>query len=115
MTRKKTSKKTEPKQELVDSKSTVTETEEGEQMPLIDVLPESAKPIVPVARRYHKIIRERLAIQKKEAEQKKKLGEAVHKADLLPLDNGKIIFKWQDITVEVEPQEDKVKVTIKDE
>ena len=111
-------KKVEPKQELVEKKKAkkpIDEIQKGEQMPLIDVLPESAKPIVPVARKYHKIIRERLAIQKKEAEQKKKLGEAVHKANLLPLDNGKILFKWQDIEVEVTPQADKVKVTIKDE
>lgn len=94
---------------------TVEETEAGEQMPLIDELTEQTKPIVPVARAYHKIIRQRLAIQKKEAELLTKLRETTRKSGLLPLEDGRIVFHWQDVKVVVTPQDDKVKVTIKEE
>lgn len=66
----------------------------GEQIPLIDELTEQTKPIIPVARAYHKIIRQRLAIQKKEAELLTKLREATVKSGLLPLEDGRIIFHW---------------------
>ncbi len=82
---------------------------------LIDTLTEAQKPLVAQARKYDKAKNRRMADLEIEVDEKNKLRDMVRKSDLLPLESGKIVFVWKDITIETWPQEDKIKVTIKDE
>lgn len=108
------------KQTVVEGKSMakeVAKTKAGEQgtLPTIDVLTEDTKPIVPPARKYYATIRERLAIQKREADELNIVRDAMRKSNLLPNEKGDILFAYRDLTVVATPQDDKIKVTIKDE
>ncbi|MEE9354767.1 MAG: hypothetical protein V3U75_04180 [Methylococcaceae bacterium] len=112
-------KKVKSKQTVVEGKAMakmVTETEKGEQgtLPTIDVLTEDTKPILPPARKYYGIIRERLAIQKKEADALNVVRETMLKSNLLPNEKGDIVFVYREVTVVAIPQEAKIKVTIKE-
>lgn len=95
---------------------TVDETEKGEQrtLPTIDVLTEDTKPILPPARKYYGIIRERLAIQKREADALNVVREAMLKSNLLPNEKGEIHFVYREVTVIATPQDAKIKVIIKE-
>lgn len=86
------------------------EKTEGEQLDLIDVAPENAKPIIEAARLYKKFQSERLASLKKEIEQKQLIIELVHKAGLQELAGGKIKFEYDGVTVTVTPRDELVKV-----
>lgn len=83
-----------------------------EQMELIDVNPENVKPLLKAARKYRKTISARLEIQQKEAEEKAALRELIEKSELEPLENGKIAFNCDGVTIEHTPQQAKLKVTI---
>lgn len=86
---------------------------DGEQLNLIDVAPENAKPIIEAARLYKGYQSERLAALKKEIEQKTLIIELVKKADLQTLAGGKIRFEYDDVLVTITPRDELVKVTDK--
>lgn len=112
-------KKKVKSQTLVEKNSMakeVAKAEKGEQMPLIDVLPENIKPIIPVARAYRKVVAERVILTRKEVELKTKIREMATKAKIPRLDDGSIKFNWEGVNVVITPQDEKVQVTIdKDE
>lgn len=91
------SKKTKPK-------------ESGEQLDLIDVAPKNAKPIIAVAREYKKAMLMRLKYGNREVELKKKIRELIADAGLARLPDGSIRFTYDDVTVCVTPQDEKVTV-----
>ncbi len=87
------------------------DVEPGEQMELIDVLPEKAKPIIKAARKYRKIILERLALQEKEAEAKENISALIQAAKIVPLNKeGVIHFKYEGVDITVIPGKEKIKV-----
>lgn len=85
----------------------------GEQLPLIDVGPEEAKPIVEAAKLYKEIVRERVILTGKETAQKKLVLDMVTKANLQRLADGVIRFTCDDVTIAITPTDDKIKVTEK--
>lgn len=95
-------KKTEPK-------------ESGEQLNLIDVQPENAKPIIQAARLYKKFQAARIAALKKEVDQKQVVLRLVREANLQPLDDGKIRFEYDNVMVSVTPRDELIKVKDKAE
>jgi hypothetical protein len=65
-----------------------------EQMDLIDIHGKDVKPCIPIARKYYAAIRKRLEEGKKEAQLLKELAAAIRAADLKPLEDGLIHFKY---------------------
>ena len=84
--------------------------EEGEQLDLIDVAPENAKPIIAAARLYKKYQKARLASLKDEIGQKQKILSLVKEAKLTTLEGGKIRFKYDGVTISITPRDELVKV-----
>lgn len=84
--------------------------EKGEQLPLIDVAPENAKPIIAAARLYKKHQKARLASLKEEIGQKQKILSLVKEANLTTLEGGKIRFKYDGVTISITPRDELVKV-----
>lgn len=105
------------KQELVGPKKSmakeVAKTEKGEQMPLIDVIPEDIKPIIPFARKYRKVVAERMALSAEEVKLKTKIREMAAKAEIPRQDDGTIKFTWERVEVLITPRDELVQVTIK--
>ncbi len=88
----------------------------NDQPKLLDTDPENVKPLIKAARKYRATIADRLSIQQTEAEQKAELRELVAASGLEPLDDGKILFKYEDVTIKVDPPgEGKITVTVDDE
>ena len=87
-----------------------TEKVDGEQLDLIDVAPENAKPIIAMARAYKKVQAVRQAALREEIGLKQKIIELVRAADLQPLEGGKIKFEYDDVIVTVTPRDELVKV-----
>ncbi len=98
----KTKKKTGPKKEA--------KKEKGEQLDLINVAPENAKPIIAKARRYKKVQATRLAALAEEKKLKEEIKSDVKAAKLQPLKGGVIKFKHNGVTVIITPQDEKVRV-----
>jgi len=84
--------------------------EKGEQLDLIDVSPENAKPIIKVAREYIKYRDSRMAIQKKEVEHKQDIIELVKAANLAPINGGVIKFEYDGLLISLAPKEMELKV-----
>ena len=84
----------------------------GEQIPLLDVGPENLAEIIPAAKEYKRVVTERVALTAQEVALKKRLQEFAHKSGVKPLEDGSIRFKVMGVTVEVIPQDEKVKVKI---
>ncbi len=87
------------------------ETESGEQLELIDVSPENAKPIIAAARAYKKHQAVRLSALAKEIKQKQVILELVKEAKLQPLDNGVIKFECDGVVISITPRDELVKVS----
>ena len=85
--------------------------EKGEQLDLIDVAPENAKPIMEAARLYQKHQKARIAAGVKEKEQKELIKELVGKANLQPLAGGKIKFEYDGLRITITPRDELVQVT----
>lgn len=85
---------------------------ENDQPKLLDTDPENVKPLIEMARKYRATIADRLSIQQTESEQKAELRELVADSGLAPLDNGNIVFHYEDVTITVEPPGDG-KLTVK--
>lgn len=84
--------------------------DKGEQLDLIDVSPENAKPIIALARRYKKISAARQANLAEEVKLKKQIIDLVKAAKLQPLENGVIKFAYNGVTVSITPRDELVKV-----
>jgi len=82
----------------------------GEQMDLIDVHPRNQKRIIAVARTYRQAQAERQEALKAEIEQKEKLLNLIHQAKLKPLDDGKIKFSVDTLTITVTPRDELIQV-----
>lgn len=102
------------KQTVVDEKmeKEVAKTEKGEQMPLIDVVPENIKPIIPVARAYKKIVAERMALSDQEVKLKTKIRDMAAKAEIPREADGRIKIKWERVNILITPRDELVQVTI---
>ena len=92
---------------------TVEKTEKGEQMPLIDTVPENIKPIIPWARKYYKAVRVRIAAEKTEVELKTKIREMAVAAEIPRQTDGTLSFAWEEVKVVITPRDELVKVTLK--
>ena len=84
----------------------------GDQLALIDIHPENAKPIIALALTYKKYVAERQLALAKEVELKNKILDLVKAAKLQPLENGNTTFTYEGVTVSIEPQDEKVKVSM---
>ena len=88
----------------------MAEKKEGEQLDLIDVAPENAKPIIEAARLYQKYQAERIAAGVKEKEQKELIKELVAEAHLQTLAGGVIKFEYDGLRVTITPRDELVQV-----
>lgn len=97
-------KKTDPK------KKENPKVEKGEQIPLIDVLPEKAKPILRIVKQYKAVQKTRIEALAKEKELKQKVLDEVKKAGFKALDDGTIKFVVEGFTISVEPRDEVIKI-----
>lgn len=101
----------EAEKEAQEQASSQVETStSGEQLELIDVTPENLKKIIPIARAYRKIVKDRVQFTNKETELKNKLLQLVKDAELKRLPDGKIRFKCDGLTVTVTPCDEKISI-----
>jgi len=82
----------------------------GEQLDLIDVTPENLKKILPVAKAYRKIVKERVGLTNKETELKNKLLGMIKEANMRRLSDGKIRFKHDGLIITVTPCDEKISI-----
>ena len=88
---------------------------EGEQLDLIDVTPEYAKPIKAAARKYKKCLAARQAALAEEIEQKKKIIELVRQANIKPDGEGVTRFRLDDMSIKITPRDELVSVRLDDD
>ena len=98
-----------------DAEAKTGKKKTGEQLPLIDVMPKEAKPIIEAARRYKVFQTARLKALKGEVEQKQLILDLVSKAGFQRLKDGKIRFEHEGVTITVTPQDDKIDIKEKKE
>lgn len=84
---------------------------EGEQLDLIDVLPENAKGIIAEVKLYKKYQNARREYLKKEVQQKTRVLELIKAAKLTRMDDGKIRFKYEGYIVVVTPRDDLIRIS----
>ena len=89
------------------------ESTAGEQIPLLDVGPENAGPILEVARGYKKAVVARMRAGEKEVDLKVKLLDLIKKANLARLEDGRIRFRIDGMIITVKPRDELI--TVKDE
>lgn len=87
-------------------------TQNGEQLDLIDVAPESAGPMVEAGRLYKKAQKTRLKALVEEIRLKDKIRQLARDAKLQRLEDGVIRFTYNGVTICITPQDEKV--TVKD-
>jgi hypothetical protein len=85
---------------------------EGEQLELMDVTPEYAKPLKAAARKYKKAMGERQAALKEEVEAKQKVLEIVKAANVTPGADGVTQVHVGDLTIKITPRDELVKVKL---
>ena len=99
-----TSKKTKRKVKKAAEKN------KGEQLDLIDVYPKNMKTIIAAAKKYKRLQADRLAALELEVEQKQKVLDLIHGAKFQTLDDGKIKFEYQGITITVTPRDELISI-----
>ena len=87
--------------------------EAGEQIPLMDVGPENKKVIVDAVRVYKKHQKDRLAALKKEVDQKDIVKSLIKESKLKRNKDGAIVFKYNNVTIKVTPQDDLITINEK--
>ena len=85
---------------------------ESEQLELMDVTPEYAKPLKEAARKYKKAMGERQAALKEEVEAKAKVLEIVKAAKVAPGADGVTRVHVGDLTIKITPRDELVKVKL---
>ena len=88
----------------------VEKAEVGEQLDLIDVHPQKAKPIIVEAKVLKKLQIARASAQDKENAQKAKLLKLIEDANIQRLPDGKIKFTYDRVTLTVTPKQESVSV-----
>ena len=88
--------------------------EAGEQLELIDITPEYAKPIKAAARAYKKAMLERVAVLAEEVKCKGKIIAAVRDAKIKPNAEGVIEFRLDGVTIKITPRDELVSVKLDD-
>ena len=91
-----------------------TEEVDGQQ-DLIDVHPENEKKIIAAARRYKKAQAARIKALDDEVNAKQELLQLVKEADLQRLDDGKIQFRIDGMTITVTPRDELIRVKEEEE
>lgn len=81
-----------------------------EQQDLIDVQPENAEQIAEAARQYQRADEARKAAKEVCDEERARLLELIHEADLQPLEDGTIMLTVGGLKITVKPREDAVQV-----
>lgn len=82
----------------------------GEQLTLIDVGPENLKKITPHAHRYRQLVKDRLALQKQEHEEKEEIHRLIKESGLKHLPNGHITFECEGLEIDIEPRDEIIHV-----
>jgi len=82
----------------------------GEQLPLIDVGPENQDEILAHAKKHEEAMRQRMKWGKIECEEKQKVLELIHEANLSKLEGGKIKARCGDYIVTVTPRDELVQI-----
>jgi hypothetical protein len=102
----------EPGQGDIDPADNGAEAEStsGEQLDLINVSPENMEKILPIAKAFRKVVKDRVRLTNKEIELRNELEQAVDEAKLQPLPDGKIKFKIDGLIITIEPTGRKVSV-----
>jgi hypothetical protein len=85
--------------------ATRRKTTNQEQLDLIDVTPENAKPLKRAARAFKAAQTERKSWGEEEEKQKNRIVELVHEAGLKPDSDGVITFTLGDFTIKVTARE----------
>lgn len=108
-------KQVEKDEKAADEAKKTGGAEIGEQGDLMDVGPENAEEIIKAARLYRKLLAARLTALKEETAQKQEVLRLVRKADLHPVNGGKIKFTRDGVTVSVTPRDELVQIKEKSE
>ena len=103
-------RKIEEKEKEKELKVQAEQSTAGEQLELIDVTPENLKKIIPVARAYRKVVKERVEFTNRETALKADLLNLVKEAKLKRLPNGKIRFKSEGLTITITPMDEKISI-----
>jgi uncharacterized radical SAM superfamily Fe-S cluster-containing enzyme len=103
-------RKIEEKEKEKELKVQAEQSTAGEQLDLIDVTPENLKKIIPVARAYRKVVKERVEFTNRETALKADLLNLVKEAKLKRLANGKIRFKSEGLTITITPMDEKISI-----
>jgi len=82
----------------------------GEQLPLIDVGPENQDEILDHAQKHEDAMRQRMKFGKIEVEEKQKVLELIHQANLTKLEGGKVRVTCGDFVVTVTPRDELVQI-----
>jgi hypothetical protein len=90
-------------------------TESGEQIPLMDTLPEGSEEIIACAKRYKNAQAARIEALNMEKQEKGTLLELIEKAGFQRLEDGKIKFTADGFTITVTPRDELVQVKEADE
>lgn len=85
-----------------------------EEQMLIDIHGKDVKPAIAAGRKYKSTISKRLKLQEKEAEQKQEVSDLVKAANLKPLKDGVIHFKYDGVDIVVTPGKESIKVTVEE-
>ena len=86
----------------------------GEQLDLIDITPEYAKPIKAAAKAYKRALLERVSILAEEVKCKKKVIDAVRAAKIKPNEEGIIEFRLDGVTIKITPRDELVSIKLED-
>jgi len=92
-----------------------SESEPGEQLDLLDVEPEVAKPIKAAARRYKKHQKARMAALALEIKAKDEIKALVHEAGIKADAAGVIEFRLDGMTIKITPRDELVRVKTDDD
>ncbi len=86
--------------------------DEGEQLELIDITPEYAKPILAAGRKYKKALAARQAALAEEIEAKHKIIELVKQAKIAPNAEGITQCRVDGMTIKITPRDELVRVKL---
>jgi len=87
---------------------------EGEQLDLIDITPEYAKPIKAAAKAYKRVVAEGRVLLAEEVKLKTKIIEQVREAGIKPNAEGVIKFRLDGVTITITPRDELVKVKLEE-